>query len=115
MSLCIKCQTISTVVVRSDEEEGTEVYTHTSTTFSQSVADNCYFCTRVDRDMPMDIRRDLLLADNPDFPGIRCCISENRSRYGLDFSIPGRQMIKFFVLGEYFGKLDDATIITYLP
>lgn len=102
MPLCAQCQTISTTVIRGEaEEEGQEIYTHSVATFKQAVAENCYFCTQVQKDMPEEVRDHFY---NLSSPGIRCNVTKNYSTYALDFCIPGKQLISFFRLGDYFGK-----------
>ncbi|KAF3771023.1 hypothetical protein M406DRAFT_354670 [Cryphonectria parasitica EP155] len=101
MSLCSQCKIISTVPVSSDEE-GHAVYIHNSATFKKAVGDGCYFCTKVQKEMPEDVQK---LLDRPGFPGICCRICENQQRYGIDFSIPGKQQLAFFWLQEYTGEV----------
>lgn len=102
MSLCTGCQKLSITNIRDEAEgEGQEIYTHSVATFNCAIADNCYFCTRVQKEMPGEVRNQLY---DTDCPGIRCSITKNGSTYGVDFCIPGRQLIAYFRLGDKFGK-----------
>lgn len=101
MRLCAQCQTISTTVIRREaEEEGQEIYTHSVATFEQAIAENCYFCTQVQKELRGEVRDRFY---NLSSPGIRCNVTKNDSTYGLDFCIPGSQLISYFRLGDYFG------------
>lgn len=79
----------------------TELYTHSAETFNQAVTDGCYFCAKVDRGMSKDVKESMKAKG---FPGIRCSISQNDEKFGLGFSIPGKQTVEFFRLGEPFGE-----------
>lgn len=101
MSLCTECQKISTIAVHGEAEEGQEIYIHSVATFNQAIAENCYFCTLVQKEMAEEVHNQFY---NLSSPGIRCSITKSDSTYGLDFCIPGKQLITFFRLGDYFGK-----------